>query len=142
MDRIRKCTAVLVMLWYLVSLAGINVHVCSHTGESYVTLLCGGISCERIHGHGQCECESCHHDHSTDDKDGCCHNDSHRLSLTGDEQDGTSRQAVVLQPHVLDEPFLTGHGLVTSVRMPAPGAHIDTDFHIPDILLSQCILKI
>lgn len=90
-DIILKCSAVAVLLMYVLSLGGINVHTCSHTGESFVTILAFGTSCQDIHPshhhhhEGSCSCAGCQADHDCDGSDGCCSNDSHLLLTVGDD---------------------------------------------------------
>lgn len=83
---IMKFSAVMVLMMYVLSLGGINVHSCSHTGETFVTFLAGGISCQEIHpSHHHHHHEGCHccEEHDCDGSDGCCSNDS-RMLLVAD----------------------------------------------------------
>jgi len=84
-----KLSAVLLLVMYVMSLGGINVHTCSHTGESFVTFLAGGISCEDIHpfhSHHHHDGCNCCEDHDCDGDDDCCTNDS-RMLLIADGDD-------------------------------------------------------
>jgi len=135
------------LLWYIVSLAGINVHRCTHTGEMFVTLLCEGISCEAVHGglpheHTACGCVACHHEHSSEDSEGCCHNDSHSLTLTGEGQVDNTRHHVA--------PFSFSPAIVYGdLESKAAFSVLDRGFrplllgfHHKDLLSSFCVLRV
>ena len=74
-------TAVLMVVWYSLSVIGFDVHTCSGSGETYIATVASGFACEDIHPgpHGQ----SAHHDHSGC---GCCH--SEKKSKSDDSESG------------------------------------------------------
>ena len=96
-------TAMLLVIWYSLSVIGFDVHTCSGSGESYVTTVIGGTTCDDIHPeHHKEACSCCHHGHDsrqaagaegTEDADGtdgteiatrpCCSDDWQMIVLTG-----------------------------------------------------------
>ena len=89
--------AVLMVLWYSLSVIGFDVHTCSGSGETFIATVASGFACEDIHpehvrpesGHSECGC--CHsHDsepveasgHGFDSKP-CCTDDYQVIILTG-----------------------------------------------------------
>lgn len=80
-----RLSAALVVVWYLFSVVGFDIHCCADNGMVYVEPLLAGISCEQIHPdcpcchHGEtCACdEDCHH--CSEDED-CCSDTLERLS--------------------------------------------------------------
>ena len=72
-------TAILMVVWYLLSVIGFDVHTCSGSGETYIATVASGFTCEDIHPgpHGM----SAHHEHSGC---GCCH--SEKSETTDTEQ--------------------------------------------------------
>jgi len=144
---ITKILALVMVVFYVLSMGGINVHTCSHTGNRYVTFLFEGISCADIHPghvhehHHDCAscCEEEHHD--CDGEDGCCRNDSHLLQITGDTD-----HAVVVRHLTVDSP------VIIIPQTPAPAlfavfSETESDLLLPDrpggdILSSYCILRV
>lgn len=91
-----KITALLLIVWYSMSIIGFDVHTCSGSGKSFVVSFIEGLSCEDIHPEHRCAKENCCADehsccHSHQHSDGqiqissksCCSNDYQVLSLTG-----------------------------------------------------------
>lgn len=94
-----KVTALLLTLWYSMSIIGFDVHTCSGSGRSFVATFLEGLTCEDIHPEHSCDpaacCADSHeehscccgHDHDTDgfsfEAKSCCSNDYQVLSLTG-----------------------------------------------------------
>ena len=76
-----KMLAVIMTVWYSMSIIGFDVHTCSGSGRSFVTTFIEGLACEDIHPEHSCSHASCcpsgHEDHS------CCSNDYQVLQLTG-----------------------------------------------------------
>lgn len=85
-----KLTAVMMLVLYVVSIGGINIHVCDHTGKVYVTFLAKGNDCQSIHpDSGRCCHAGCCHEHHSGKDGDCCHNHAARLILTGDGDHST-----------------------------------------------------
>ena len=84
-------TAILMVVWYSLSVIGFDVHTCSGSGETYIATVASGFTCEDIHpeyGHSGCSC--CHAEESETassrqelDKKPCCTDDYHVIILTG-----------------------------------------------------------
>ncbi len=90
-----KISALLLSLWYCLSIIGFDVHTCRHGGDSIVTTSFTAIDCETIHP----EHDACAHSHHDSDchcheaccADGgtgfhpqkCCHDDYQVIFLTG-----------------------------------------------------------
>jgi hypothetical protein len=91
-----KVAAVLLVVWYSMSIIGFDVHTCSGSGRSFVASFIEGLTCEDIHPEHSC-CSHSHHDEDcdTDHSDcifcdgtsfkaqSCCSNDYQVLALTG-----------------------------------------------------------
>ena len=87
-----KVVALLLIVWYSMSIIGFGVHTCSGSGESFVVTFVEGFSCEDVHPEHHCTKGSCcpHSHGSQHDVDGvcvkskpCCSSDYQVLSLTG-----------------------------------------------------------
>ncbi len=87
-------TAVMLVIWYSLSVIGFDVHTCSGSGESFVTTVIGGTACEDIHPeHDKVACACCHHGHGAhhdSESEGpelatkpCCTDDWQMMALTG-----------------------------------------------------------
>ncbi len=98
-----KILAILLAIWYSMSIIGFDVHTCSGSGRSFVVTFIEGLTCEDIHPEHSCDKASCC-EHSNDVccsghaadcaeptfGDGttiaaksCCSNDYQVLTLTG-----------------------------------------------------------
>ena len=73
-------TAILLVVWYSLSVIGFDVHTCSGSGETYIATVASGFTCEDIHP-GPHE-KSAHHNHSCC---GCCHSEKY---ATADPEQG------------------------------------------------------
>ena len=82
-----KICSVLLVLWYLMSVIGFNVHTCSGEGHSFVTTFIDGVTCADIHPEHHCDDE--HHCCEAEEHDDCCTDDFQVLSLTGLMSDDT-----------------------------------------------------
>lgn len=94
-----KMLAVIMTIWYSMSIIGFDVHTCSGSGRSFVSTFIEGLTCEDIHPEQSCSHVSCcpesHEEHSccgNHHHDGfetafvarsCCSNDYQVLQLTG-----------------------------------------------------------
>lgn len=91
-----KVVAVLLTVWYSMSIIGFDVHTCSGSGRTFVASFIEGLTCEDIHPEHNC-CGHSHHDGdcATDHSEcifcdgtafkakSCCSNDYQVLALTG-----------------------------------------------------------
>ncbi len=59
-------SAMLLVIWYSLSIIGFNVHTCKGSGRVFVTTFAEGTTCADIHPEHHCG-HACHHDSS------CCH---------------------------------------------------------------------
>ena len=94
-----KVLAVVMTIWYSMSIIGFDVHTCSGSGRSFVSTFIEGLTCEDIHPEHSCshvsccpserEAHSCCDNHHHDDKElafvanSCCSTDYQVLQLTG-----------------------------------------------------------
>lgn len=94
-----KVLAVVMTVWYSMSIIGFDVHTCSGSGRSFVSTFIEGLTCEDIHPEHSCshvscchaehETQSCCGNHHQEDKGfviaakSCCSNDYQVLQLTG-----------------------------------------------------------
>ena len=105
-------TAVMLVIWYSLSVIGFDVHTCSGSGRTYIATVASGFSCEDIHPetHAHTGCRCCHsHESETAQLDTtpCCSDDFQVIALTGvrdsHEQDDclgrTPAQSVCIPTH-------------------------------------------
>ena len=104
-----KVTALLLVVWYSMSIIGFDVHTCSGSGESFVVTFVEGLECEDIHPEHHChKGYCCTHSHSCCDvkastaikSKSCCTSDYQVLQLTGTMSD---------EKHGLDNPYTSDH---------------------------------
>ena len=86
---VMKISAIMLVVWYCMSIIGFDVHTCRESGRSFVTSSILGTECEDIHPdhhHDHC-CSGCeNHSSSSDDcvsPEDCCTDDIQVLALTG-----------------------------------------------------------
>ena len=96
-----KAMSLMLTLWYMIAVVGINIHTCATSGLTYVSPLPFGMSCSEIH----------HDIHCCDHHDGCCSNDVHKLQLSGSDDtrttNGFSMQiAVNLTQTIIQKPVI------------------------------------
>lgn len=93
-----KICAVLLVLWYCMSIVGFDLHVCNGSGRTFVTTFAEGITCADIHPEHRCG-HSCHHEsaccHQEPD---CCNDRGHESGISVDSEDccTDSYQVIVL----------------------------------------------
>lgn len=89
---VTKVSALLLIVWYSMSIIGFGIHTCSGSERSFVVTFVEGFSCKDIHPDHRCaEGQCCSHSHCnscTDDRTclksmSCCSNDYQVLTLTG-----------------------------------------------------------
>lgn len=78
-----KICAVLLAVWYCMSIIGFDVHTCNGTGRTFVATFAEGLTCEDIHPEHHCTPGQCRTSHDA----GCCHEDccSHSEKTCGHE---------------------------------------------------------
>lgn len=148
---VTKTCALLLMVWYCISIIGFDVHTCSESGRSFVATFLKGMTCEAIHpehAHDSACCHETHehiccghHHHGSDaclsvNTKSCCSDDYQVLILTGERPDDDHRHydecgcghcpciegaAMVQLPAVPDIGLLKYHGGV-------PGLIVYKDF--------------
>lgn len=100
-----KISALLLVVWYCMSIIGFDVHTCQGSGETFFVTVLQGTDCADIHpdhgcahaGHHCCACSHhCDADHHQEDgcltDDGCCSDDIKVLAFTGSRVDDEVRQ--------------------------------------------------
>ena len=90
---ITSFAALLLVIWYSLSVIGFDVHTCSSSGRTYIATVIGGTDCEDIHPehhHKQCSCcrhheqeTESHDDHKAESKKSCCKDEWQMIELTG-----------------------------------------------------------
>lgn len=119
-DRILRFGALLLLIWYSLSIIGFDVHTCKASDRSFVATFLSGLACEDIHPeHDCCDHEHhgccCHHDKnnfSADErfqKESCCTDDYLSLTITGDSSGEKFRTSVLSGPSIC--PVITRGGL-------------------------------
>ena len=136
-SKLVKHMSALLAVWYSLSIIGFDVHSCVTTGDSFVSLIVSGITCEDIHpehtchSHGSCcggshkhsccsahsEAEDCSAESFKADRSKCCTNDFRILEITGAGQGGESD----MMKHIVASAYVVAE-LCTSVP-----AHKSTD---------------
>ena len=108
-----KYVAALLTVWYSLSIIGFDVHSCAATGDTFVSSVLGGITCEDIHpehdcsGHGSCcgSHECCDHKQQAP---ACCHD--HDATAVSSDEDCCTNDIEVLDSEVVttqgDDSFL------------------------------------
>lgn len=87
-------SAMLLVVWYSLSVIGFDVHTCNTSGETYIATVASGFSCDDLHPdshqtsthHGHSGCSCCHshkEDASSLTTKPCCSNDYQVILLTG-----------------------------------------------------------
>ena len=66
-----KICAVLLAVWYCMSIIGFDVHTCNGSGRTFVATFAEGLTCEDIHPEHHCTPGQCRTSHDA----GCCHED-------------------------------------------------------------------
>lgn len=96
-DILKSFAAMLLVIWYSLSIIGFDVHTCSGSGETYIATIASGLSCEDIHPeHGHTGCRCCHPvdtENGSIDRKPCCTDDYQVILLTGirsTDESGTS----------------------------------------------------
>ena len=89
-DAVNVLSAVLLVVWYVLSVSGLDVHDDREHGHTYVVCSASGCDCEHIHPEAHC------HDHAAD-ADGecladeeCCSDDFEAVLSLSESQDGGS----------------------------------------------------
>jgi hypothetical protein len=87
-----KMTAMLLVIWYSMSIIGFDVHTCSRSGRSFVVTFIEGLACEDVHPEHSCShvscCDKdhgccCSHSEQTISSGSCCSTDYQVLTITG-----------------------------------------------------------
>ena len=81
--------ALLLVIWYSLSVIGFSVHTCSGSGEVFIATVASGFTCEDLHPeHGHSGCSCCHSEKPSPsernfDTKPCCSDEYHAIVLTG-----------------------------------------------------------
>ena len=135
----RRLQAALFLLWFLISLAGIDIHKDLEHGRTYVVPAVIAQSCEMIHPHQHC------HDHDHDaagtceEDEDCCSDDFESVTVTATDSEGPDHIFIASQP--LPAIILTATALAASTPMhrmvhkngPPPGR--------PSPVISFCAMR-
>ena len=113
-------TAVLLVVWYSLSVGGFDIHTCTGSGETFIATLASGFTCEDIHPDHEKECCGCCESDEEEcrsqelNADPCCTDEYHAIMLTG----------------VRGEDDDNHHGRISDFYAQAPSAgHKDSDWH-------------
>ena len=129
-----KVAALLLIVWYSMSIIGFGVHTCNGSGKSFVVSFVEGFSCEDIHPEHHCSKSSCcGHSHGCCDADdmvslkskSCCSSEYQMLTLTGTISDEKTSG---------DDPisFVYCHSIIANIF------EINADLYSPQFL-SRCL---
>lgn len=145
-----KICAVLLAVWYCMSIIGFDVHTCNGTGRTFVATFAEGLTCADIHpehhcAHGHCRAaghtECCHEDCCSHTEHACGHEGGSELNSPSCCSD--SYQSILLtgfrtgdNHRHYDECHCGGCPCVIQEYLcgltPAGHAASDMHFHIPD----------
>lgn len=79
-----KICAVLLVIWYCMSIIGFDVHTCKGSGRTFVATFAEGMTCADIHPEHHCG-ESCHgHSSCCHHISSCCHDEASCCSHDSD----------------------------------------------------------
>lgn len=100
-----KCLSAALVLWYMFTAVGFDVHSCTVTGEKFVKSVMSGTACSDIHPEHSCESHGscCGHDHMKNsgiNESQCCTNDIMVLELAGSNVTGSDDDITVLVCHI------------------------------------------
>ncbi len=98
-----KILAVLLTVWYSMSIIGFDVHTCNGSGRSFVVTFFDGLTCEDIHPDHVCAKASCcsdshesccpkHYEEDCFKTKSCCSSDYQVLVLTGTVNSGNDHE--------------------------------------------------
>ena len=82
-------SAVLLVVWYSLSVIGFDVHTCSGSGKTYIATFVSGFTCADIHpehANAGCRCCDSHKEDTSSsrlDRKPCCADDYQVILLTG-----------------------------------------------------------
>lgn len=102
---VMKISAVLLLIWYSMSIIGFDIHTCCGSGRSFVATFISGLSCDEIHPDHNCDHDHCESDMDCSDAccshanvnctinpSSCCKDDFQVLDLTGTAANESHRQ--------------------------------------------------
>jgi len=141
-----KIAAMLLVMWYSLSVIGFNVHTCSESGETFIATVIGGTECEDIHPeHQENGCTCCHHKHHDSDPmtktlraRSCCTDSWKMIQLTGirvcDERADSDLQLSLCHNAAVLPAYDIYHSTVISIGFNAFCIHsprdvVPMDFH-------------
>lgn len=112
-----KCAAVVLVLWYSLSVIGFDVHTCSGSGKTFIATIISGTGCDDIHPeHNAPSCKCCQKATAQledyDDCDlrtkPCCTDDWQAIALTGVRvnKDETSSESAISVRIALNQAFV------------------------------------
>ena len=91
-----KISAILLVVWYCLSIIGFDVHTCSETGDSFVHVSFTSHSCHDIHDdHCDSDCDThCEEPQEHHHDDDCCEDEYQVISLTGLRSDDEGKDFI------------------------------------------------
>ena len=114
-----KISAVLLAVWYCLSIIGFGVHTCQSSGQTFIAMFTDGASCSDIHPEHHC-CKTKCHEQSQCDADcsielqKCCSNEYHMIQLSGClssvESDLDAFKLEMLSTYVSLQPVYVSYG--------------------------------
>ena len=112
-----KCAAIVLVLWYSLSVIGFDVHTCNGSGKAFIATIISGTGCDDIHPeHDTPSCKCCQKA-GADQEDSCdaslrtkpcCTDDWQVISLTGVR----AMKDKVLEDYICDMQFSFNPALV------------------------------
>lgn len=133
-----KICAVLLAVWYCMSIIGFDVHTCNGSGRTFVATFAEGLTCEDIHPEHHCtpgQCRTshdagcCHEGESELNSPSCCSDSYQSILLTGFRADDDHRHYDECHSGIIPC-IISGHLCGLADRGLA-ASHMS--FHLPDI---------
>lgn len=156
-ERFIKYFAFILVLWYIVSVTGLDVHTCSHSGKVYVVPLAESTKCSDIHPSDSCSehaCGSmCQEDELSSDcrtessvsQIPCCENETHNLQITGISSDSRHfiwKGKCVFCTAVLPQIIMTAFSAPAAERGTVPWRERGCLPDASEILTEYCVWRI
>ena len=151
-NRLTSLAAMLLVVWYSLSVIGFDVHTCLASGQVYIATVVSGTGCDDIHpdnGGKKC-CSCCSHGHEREgaglDTKPCCTDQWQMITLTGmPADDGKAFSMTPVCVKCVNQGVLLAKNDLSNIHIQASRAFHKQDFGpllFPDIQSEYNIWRI